>query len=72
MVLPTDGVDMPVVIPLLNTLSDLAAAAGLALSNQAMTVAGMIVDASDPILTNLMAKAVNRPITKIIFGLFGG
>src|SRR5690606_29930419 len=55
-VLPIGGADMPVVISLLNALTGLsAAAAGLALNNTAMIVAGMIVGASGTILTNLMA-----------------
>ncbi|WP_081005408.1 NAD(P)(+) transhydrogenase (Re/Si-specific) subunit beta, partial [Rhodococcus rhodochrous] len=72
-VLPIGGADMPVVISLLNALTGLsAAAAGLALNNQAMIVAGMIVGASGSILTNLMAKAMNRSIPAIVFGSFGG
>jgi NAD(P) transhydrogenase subunit beta len=64
---------MPVVISLLNALTGLsAAAAGLALNNQAMIVAGMIVGASGTILTNLMAKAMNRSIPAIVAGGFGG
>ncbi|MDV6212743.1 NAD(P)(+) transhydrogenase (Re/Si-specific) subunit beta [Rhodococcus erythropolis] len=71
-VLPIGGADMPVVISLLNALTGLsAAAAGLALNNQAMIVAGMIVGASGTILTNLMAKAMNRSIPAIVFGSFG-
>ncbi|WP_198157842.1 NAD(P)(+) transhydrogenase (Re/Si-specific) subunit beta, partial [Mycobacterium celatum] len=55
--------DMPVVISMLNAMTGLsAAAAGLALNNTAMIVAGMIVGASGSILTNLMAKAMNRSI----------
>jgi NAD(P) transhydrogenase subunit beta len=49
-----------------------AAAAGLALNNTAMIVAGMIVGASGSILTNLMAVAMNRSIPAIVFGSFGG
>ena len=72
-VLPIGGADMPVVISLLNALTGLsAAAAGLALGNTAMIVAGMIVGASGTILTNLMAKAMNRSIPAIIAGGFGG
>ncbi|MDV7245864.1 MULTISPECIES: NAD(P)(+) transhydrogenase (Re/Si-specific) subunit beta [Rhodococcus] len=72
-VLPIGGADMPVVISLLNALTGLsAAAAGLALNNQAMIVAGMIVGASGSILTNLMAKAMNRSIPAIVAGGFGG
>ncbi|HEY2766577.1 MAG TPA: NAD(P)(+) transhydrogenase (Re/Si-specific) subunit beta [Pseudonocardiaceae bacterium] len=72
-VLPIGGADMPVVISLLNALTGLsAAAAGLALQNTAMIVAGMIVGASGSILTNLMAKAMNRSIPAIVAGGFGG
>jgi NAD(P) transhydrogenase subunit beta len=72
-VLPIGGADMPVVISLLNAFTGLSAAAtGLALNNTAMIVAGMIVGASGSILTNLMAKAMNRSIPAIIAGGFGG
>ncbi len=72
-VLPIGGADMPVVISLLNAMTGLsAAAAGLALNNTAMIVAGMIVGASGSILTNLMAKAMNRSILAIVSGGFGG
>ncbi len=72
-VLPIGGADMPVVISLLNAFTGLSAAAtGLALDNTAMIVAGMIVGASGSILTNLMAKAMNRSIPAIIAGGFGG
>jgi H+-translocating NAD(P) transhydrogenase subunit beta len=72
-VLPIGGADMPVVISLLNAFTGLSAAAtGLALDNTALIVAGMIVGASGTILTNLMAKAMNRSIPAIIAGGFGG
>jgi NAD(P) transhydrogenase subunit beta len=72
-VLPIGGADMPVVISLLNAFTGLsAAAAGLALDNTAMIVAGMIVGASGSILTDQMAKAMNRSIPSIIAGGFGG
>ncbi|GAA4812767.1 NAD(P)(+) transhydrogenase (Re/Si-specific) subunit beta [Tomitella cavernea] len=72
-VLPIGGADMPVVISLLNAMTGLsAAAAGIALDNTALIVAGMIVGASGSILTNLMAKAMNRSIPAIVFGAFGG
>jgi NAD(P) transhydrogenase subunit beta len=72
-VLPIGGADMPVVISLLNAFTGLSAAAmGLALSNTALIVAGMIVGASGSILTNLMAKAMNRSIPAIVAGGFGG
>jgi NAD(P) transhydrogenase subunit beta len=72
-VLPIGGADMPVVISLLNAFTGLSAAAtGLALDNTALIVAGMIVGASGTILTNLMAKAMNRSIVSIVAGGFGG
>ena len=72
-VLPIGGADMPVVISLLNAFTGLSAAAtGIALNNTAMIVAGMIVGASGSILTNLMAKAMNRSVPAIIAGGFGG
>jgi NAD(P) transhydrogenase subunit beta len=72
-VLPIGGADMPVVISLLNAFTGLSAAAtGVALSNYALIVAGMIVGASGTILTNLMAEAMNRSIPSIIAGGFGG
>jgi H+-translocating NAD(P) transhydrogenase subunit beta len=72
-VLPIGGADMPVVISLLNALTGLSAAAtGVALDNTALIVAGMIVGASGTILTNLMAKAMNRSVPSIVAGGFGG
>jgi NAD(P) transhydrogenase subunit beta len=73
LVLPIGGADMPVVISLLNAFTGLSAAAtGVALSNPVMIVAGMIVGASGTILTNLMAKAMNRSVPAIVAGGFGG
>jgi proton-translocating NAD(P)+ transhydrogenase subunit beta len=72
-VLPIGGADMPVVISLLNAFTGLsAAAAGIALNNTAMIVAGMLVGASGSILTKLMADAMNRSIPNIVAGGFGG
>ena len=72
-VLPIGGADMPVVISLLNAFTGLsAAAAGIALDNVALIVAGIIVGASGSILTNLMAEAMNRSIPNIVAGGFGG
>jgi NAD(P) transhydrogenase subunit beta len=73
LVLPIGGADMPVVISLLNAFTGLAAAAaGVALDNQALIVAGMIVGASGTILTQQMAIAMNRTIVSVIAGGFGG
>jgi NAD(P) transhydrogenase subunit beta len=72
-VLPIGGADMPVVISLLNAFTGLsAAAAGLALDNVALIVAGMLVGASGSILTRQMAEAMNRSIANIFAGGFGG
>jgi NAD(P) transhydrogenase subunit beta len=72
-VLPIGGADMPVVISLLNAFTGVSAAVtGIALNNTALIVAGMLVGASGSILTNLMAKAMNRSIPAIIAGGFGG
>src|SRR5207302_797417 len=72
-VLPIGGADMPVVISLLNAFTGISAAAtGIALANTALIVAGMIVGASGSILTDQMAKAMNRSIPSIIAGGFGG
>ncbi len=72
-VLPIGGADMPVVISMLNAFTGLSAAAtGIALNNTALIVAGMIVGASGSILTNLMAKAMNRSVPAIVAGGFGG
>jgi NAD(P) transhydrogenase subunit beta len=72
-VLPIGNADLPVVISMLNALTGLsAAAAGLALGNTAMMVAGMVVGASGTILTNLMATAMNRSIPAIVAGGLGG
>ena len=72
MVLPIGGADMPVVISLLNSFTGLAVAAdGFAISNLAMVVAGTLVGSSGTLLTLLMCKAMNRPVTNVLFGAFG-
>jgi NAD(P) transhydrogenase subunit beta len=71
-VLPIGGADMPVVISTLNACTGLsAAAAGIALDNTALIVAGMLVGASGSILTKQMADAMNRSIGNVFFGGFG-
>jgi NAD(P) transhydrogenase subunit beta len=72
-VLPIGGADMPVVISLLNAFTGLsAAAAGFALENVALIVAGTIVGSSGTILTLEMATAMNRSVANILFAGFGG
>jgi NAD(P) transhydrogenase subunit beta len=71
-VLPIGGADMPVVISTLNAFTGLsAAAAGLALDNTALIVAGMLVGASGSILTKQMADAMNRSIANVFFAGVG-
>jgi H+-translocating NAD(P) transhydrogenase subunit beta len=72
MVMPIGGADMPVVISLLNSFTGLAVAAdGFAINNTAMIVAGTLVGSSGTLLTLLMCKAMNRPVTNVLFGAFG-
>jgi len=72
-VLPIGGADMPVVISLLNAATGLsAAAAGFALDNVALIVAGTLVGSSGTILTMEMATAMNRSVPNILFAGFGG
>jgi len=71
-VLPIGGADMPVVISTLNAFTGLsAAAAGIALDNVVLIVAGMLVGASGSILTKQMADAMNRSIGNVFFSGFG-
>ncbi|MDR1711682.1 MAG: NAD(P)(+) transhydrogenase (Re/Si-specific) subunit beta, partial [Propionibacteriaceae bacterium] len=65
---PIGGADMPVVISLLNAFTGLAVGfEGYVLGNPALIIAGIVVGASGTLLTQLMAKAMNRPITNVIF-----
>jgi len=71
-VIPIGGGDMPVVISLLNSFTGLATAAtGFALHNVVLIISGTLVGASGTLLTILMCKAMNRPITNVLFGAFG-
>jgi NAD(P) transhydrogenase subunit beta len=70
--LPIGGADMPVVISLYNALTGLAVAfEGYVLQNEALMIAGMVVGAAGMLLTQLMAKAMNRSLASVLFGSFG-
>lgn len=70
--IPIGGADMPIVIALYNALTGLAVACeGFVINNMSMIIAGTIVGASGVLLTQLMAKAMNRPIKNILFTRFG-
>jgi H+-translocating NAD(P) transhydrogenase subunit beta len=73
MTLPIGGADMPVVISLYNALTGLAVGfKGLVLDNPALMIAGIVVGAAGTLLTQLMAKAMNRKISNVLFKQFGG
>jgi NAD(P) transhydrogenase subunit beta len=72
MTLPIGGADMPVVISLYNALTGLAVAfEGFVLHNEAMIIAGTVVGAAGTLLTQLMARAMNRSLGNVLFGSFG-
>ena len=72
MALPIGGADMPVVISLFNALTGLAVAfEGFVLGNAAMIIAGTVVGSAGTLLTQLMARAMNRSIGNVLFSSFG-
>jgi NAD(P) transhydrogenase subunit beta len=72
MTLPIGGADMPVIISLFNALTGLAVSfEGYVLQNPAMIIAGMVVGAAGTVLTLLMAKAMNRSISNVLFSGLG-
>src|SRR5690606_27844691 len=72
MTLPIGGADMPVVISLYNALTGLAVAfEGFVLDNAAMIIAGTVVGSAGTLLTQLMARAMNRSLGNVLFSGFG-
>lgn len=72
MTLPIGGADMPVVISLYNAFTGLAVGfEGFVLENPAMMIAGIVVGSAGTLLTQLMAKAMNRSISNVLFSNFG-
>ena len=70
--LPIGGADMPVVISIYNAATGLAVGLeGFVLQNPALMIAGMVVGAAGTLLTLLMAKAMNRSVSNILFSNFG-
>ncbi len=66
--LPIGGADMPVVISLFNAFTGLAVGfEGYVLNNPALIIAGIVVGAAGSLLTQLMGKAMNRPLLNILF-----
>ncbi len=66
--MPIGGADMPVVISLFNAFTGLAVGfEGYVLGNPALIIAGIVVGAAGTLLTQLMAKAMNRPLANILF-----
>jgi NAD(P) transhydrogenase subunit beta len=73
LVLPVGGADVPIVISLLNAFTGLTVAAGgYVLSNVLLLIAGTLVGASGTFLTLLMARAMGRSVTNILFGALKG
>lgn len=70
--IPIGGADMPVVISLLNSFTGLAAAfGGFLYDNKVMLTGGILVGSAGTLLTLVMCKAMNRPLSNVIFGAFG-
>ena len=73
LVLPVGGADVPIVISLLNAFTGLTVAAGgYVLSNLVLLVGGTLVGAAGTFLTLLMARAMGRSVTNILFGALKG
>jgi NAD(P) transhydrogenase subunit beta len=81
MTLPIGGADMPVVISLYNAFTGLAVAfegyllmskgGASAAGGIALIIAGTVVGSAGTLLTQLMAKAMNRSLANVLFGSMG-
>ncbi len=72
-VMPIGGADMPVVISLLNSFTGVAAAmGGFLYDNKVMLFGGILVGSAGTLLTVVMCKAMNRSLTNVLIGNFGG
>ena len=72
MTMPIGGADMPVVISLYNAFTGLAVGfEGYVLQNPALMIAGTVVGSAGTLLTLLMAKAMNRSGSNVLFSNFG-
>ncbi len=70
--LPIGGADMPVIISIYNAFTGLAVGLeGFVLQNPALMIAGMVVGAAGLMLTLVMAKAMNRSVSNVVFANFG-
>jgi NAD(P) transhydrogenase subunit beta len=70
--LPIGGADMPVVISIYNAATGLAVGLdGYVIQEPALMIAGMVVGAAGTLLTLLMAKAMNRSVSNVLFSNFG-
>ncbi len=71
--IPIGGANMPIVISLFNAMTGLAVGFnGFALNNYALIIAGTVVGASGTLLTQLMAKAMNKSVSSILFSPLSG
>ncbi len=69
---PIGGADMPVVISLYNALTGVAVGLkGYVLEIPALMIAGIVVGAAGTMLTQLMAKSMNRSLGNVLFAGFG-
>lgn len=72
-VMPIGGADMPVVISLLNSFTGVAAAmGGFLYDNKVMLFGGILVGSAGTLLTVVMCNAMNRSLTNVLIGNFGG